>query len=355
MRSPKVAMLALLASCVASAVTRILTHPIDTVKSRLQVGVNVGPATDVEGQQQQQQQQQSLLPAFRHIIQTEGFMALMQGLPVTLLFSLPGLSVYLGVYDGASLWFARSLQLPIGGLIVSTLAATIAEMLSALFWTPMEIIKTRQQVAVALPGAPRHSHLDATSLGEHSPILSASNSSINSTNSHAECAESAGDEEPRKPTAFASRSALQHAQWIYANEGISGFFQGYWLGLAVFVPYSIVYFVVYEQLKAASATQFHHGVQEQLSTWDYTACSAVSAAVAALVSNVFDVVKTRWQARSHAVTPAESAGAAGGSVLVMLKETGMGTVFLAGAWARVAWAVPSAVLSFTIYEQLKLA
>ncbi|KAL2914923.1 hypothetical protein HK105_205466 [Polyrhizophydium stewartii] len=368
----------LAAACVASLVTRIATHPVDTIKSRLQVGLRAD--------------QTSLWTAFARTIAGEGFWALYQGLPITLLFSVPGLAVYLGVYDAASLWLAGALGLPATGFVVATLAATAAEMLSALFWTPMEIIKTRQQVAsrpllrpcsgaddasAALLGDEdndnnngsndgSHGAQDGSAHLRHPQRLSSDATSITvdpdqATHAglHSDCGARdtpQDDAEPLDPiTPPALVSAADHARAIYAAEGVAGFFKGYWLGLAVFIPYSVVYFVVYEQTKAAAAAIAIPPSRPPrlLTAWDIVACSALSSGIAALVSNVFDVAKTRWQAQ--AAGPA--AQASGGSEQALCSAVWRGQSFMAlvtaGAWARVAWAVPSAVISFTVYESLK--
>jgi solute carrier family 25 (mitochondrial iron transporter), member 28/37 len=124
-------MISILAACIASLVARICVHPADTLKTRLQAL----KAT----------RSFSVIQVLVNIIKEEGPLALYQVLPVTLLFALPGLTVYLGVYDYVcgmmvGLGFERA------AVISSAIGAICAEMLSALIWTPMEIVKSREQV-----------------------------------------------------------------------------------------------------------------------------------------------------------------------------------------------------------------
>ncbi|TPX43763.1 hypothetical protein SeMB42_g04598 [Synchytrium endobioticum] len=138
--------------------------------------------------------------------------------------------------------------------------------------------------------------------------------------------------------ARARPSTLALAAHIYRREGIRGFFRGYVLSLAVFVPYSVIYYVAYEQLKRGCAPA-------ELGFATYAACAGVAGAVAGAASNGLDVVKTRVQVGAGRVRA--------GDVMrdIYRREGAMG--FARGAGHRVAWITPSVVLSMSIYEVLK--
>lgn len=298
----------LIASCLSSLITRVLTHPIDTVKSRMQCGSGT-----------------SLVETTRLIVRMEGLLALYKGLPITLVFSLPGLSVYLCSYDLCSALLSEWTQLPVSGFVVSTLSATIAETLSGLFWTPMEIIKTRQQISmIYAPGS----------------ALDSEEASVNESETNTETNTETDVPYSREYYEHVQyHTAWEHIRSIYTDEGFSGFFQGYWLGLAVYVPYSIVYFIIYEKLKLL--TEYDNSY--------IVLISAIASLIAALVSNVVDVIKTRWQAQTHVRNEKTTVYQV---VRLMIAEEGW-AVFMAGASARCAWAVPSAIISFTAYENFK--
>ena len=52
---------------------------------------------------------------------------------------------------------------------------------------------------------------------------------------------------PLSPPTEAS-TALQICREIWIHEGWVGFFRGYWLGVAVYVPHSMIYFTIYENV-----------------------------------------------------------------------------------------------------------
>ena len=77
----------------------------------------------------------------------------------------------------------------------------------------------------------------------------------------------------------------------------------------------------------------------------YALCSGIAGAIAAFLSNIMDVIKTRWQVQTtHS------------SIWVLIREMWQEDkwrTFLQGAEARVLWAIPNVVISFTVYEILK--
>lgn len=156
------------------------------------------------------------------------------------------------------------------------------------------------------------------------------------------------------------------ARNIWAEEGLRGFFKGYFLALAVFVPYTMTYFSVYEQLKVvAQRRQSPDNLTTNplspsppstpLSFQSYLICSAIACTLAASLSNVLDVVKTRWQIstsqaggleREYRTSPREI-------IRRMWREEGGWRAFTRGMGARVAWAVPATTISMTCFEVLK--
>jgi hypothetical protein len=79
----------------------------------------------------------------------------------------------------------------------------------------------------------------------------------------------------------------------------------------------------------------------------FALCSGIAGAIAAFLSNIMDVIKTRWQVQSHTAHT---------SIWSLIKEMWQEDewrTFLQGAEARVLWAIPNVVISFTFYEILK--
>ncbi|KAF9578592.1 hypothetical protein BGW38_005537, partial [Lunasporangiospora selenospora] len=126
----------LAASSAAALCSRLCTHPLDTLKTRIQVSNTPQP----------------LLPTFVSLAKSGG---LYRGLPIALTLSVPGLSVYLSVYDLCKDTLSSTSRSFTPGYLRSILESSsaanhmlsglVAEVASGLFWTPMEILKSKQQ------------------------------------------------------------------------------------------------------------------------------------------------------------------------------------------------------------------
>ncbi|KAJ1961395.1 hypothetical protein IWQ62_003884 [Dispira parvispora] len=308
-----------------------------------------------------------------------------QGLPVALTFSIPALTTYLVTYDALKVRLDQLVQqwyqgehrsqsdspiiqwafasLAQDSVVNYGLAATGAEMLSGLIWTPMEVLKNRLQVQ----GEP---------LQRATSSLSTSHPTSNTSNAHVSSLRSTS-----------LSSTWQLARQISHNEGIRGFFRGYWLSLAVFVPHTVIYFITYEKLKqkwALAITDRSNQFRDSLGTlenmsprassrgvelpfYGYLGCAATACALSASVSNVFDVIKTRWQVQQSKpvtirlqdrVTTFDgrsniSSPTIRQLVLSMWRTDGGYQAFTRGMLARVLWMLPSVTISMTVYELLK--
>ncbi|KAG0211861.1 hypothetical protein BGX28_007316 [Mortierella sp. GBA30] len=315
----------LIASSAAALCSRLCTHPLDTLKTRIQVSNTPQP----------------LLPTFLGLVKDGG---LYRGLPIALTLSAPGLSVYLTAYDLAKDKIARLFPRHLHSDTVTNhmFSAVIAEVSSGFFWTPMEILKSKQQVETL------------------SPVSSALSSSSTSSSSHMQPKYAAAS--PAAVTAAVKPiSTLDLARKIYRSEGLLGFYRGYFITLGVFVPYSMIYFATYEQLKAMAWQQRQRHLrtvknatsqqdEDVLPFMTIVACAAVACGVAAAVSNTVDVVKTRWQTSILATTEATSSTSRIASQL--FRQGGLAG-FTRGMGARILWMIPSVTISMSLFEWLK--
>jgi solute carrier family 25 iron transporter 28/37 len=179
-------------------------------------------------------------------------------------------------------------------------AGTIAELVSSLLWTPLEVIKSRLQISRT---------------GQDGKLL-------------------------------------YQLRDIAKREGIKGFYRGYLMGLAIYTPYSLTSWTVYENAKKFPADL------------SYTSKVALSAGAATVCVQAlvypFDLVKTRYQVATSA-TVAAITGSAGRSsdqlgirqiLSNVMRERGvMG--FYAGFLPRLLCAFPSSVLTMSVIEYLK--
>ncbi|KAJ3221520.1 hypothetical protein HK099_003432 [Clydaea vesicula] len=211
------------AAIFSAIAARTLTHPLDTIKTRVQNNsINL----------------------------SNSWSSLYRGLSVALCFSVPAVSGYLVGYDYVKSFLSNKLLHSDNNhsifrlLLVHSTSACFAEAWSGLLWTPMEVVKQKMQVG-------------------------------------------------KSP----SSSTLQMMNKIYKREGIRGFYNGYFVSLGVFVPYTVMYFVTYEQLKIRAFKFFNKDESrgEKLSPIVYPIAAAVSGALSAAVSNALDIVKTRIQ------------------------------------------------------------
>ena len=106
----------------------------------------------------------------------------------------------------------------------------------------------------------------------------------------------------------------------------------------------MIYFVVYEKCKIWGKNR------GTLTSDNYLIYSAIACSIAGSISNVLDIVKTRWQIsfskEGNVKAPSEI-------MKNMYRNEGGLRAFTKGMGARVLWMVPSSSISMTIYEVLK--
>lgn len=209
---------------------------------------------------------------------------LFKGLSVTLLFSVPASTIYLTSYDMSKQYLVDN-GFHKDEFLVHTIGAISAESISGLIFTPMEVIKQKLQV-----------------------------------------------------DASCTLNAKKLFKDIYANNGVKGFYRGYWLTQLVFIPYTITYFTTYERLKSYLSSQ------SKLEFTSYLFAASVSAAIAGMVSTPMDVIKTRTQIKGEK--------SAWYVAKELYKEGGIRS-FTKGMGARIAWVAPSMSLTIAIWETLK--
>ncbi|KAF8939463.1 hypothetical protein BGZ58_009637 [Dissophora ornata] len=332
-----------MASSTAALCSRLCTHPLDTLKTRVQVSNTPVP----------------LLPTFLSLVRNGG---LYRGLPIALALSAPGLSVYLTAYDLSKDFISRqSPYLGSDSVINHMSSAVIAEVTSGLFWTPMEVLKSKQQVenvssSTSLPSSTASSNFRIAKTFSTATATATATSTSTSTTINAEMSAPTSPATPT-PARRAPIGTLDLARKIFRQEGLLGFYRGYFITLGVFVPYSMIYFATYEQLKENAWQQRQPGAfdiagqqEETLPFFTIVMCAAVAAGVAGGVSNMVDVVKTRWQISVLATTEENSSTRK--IVRHMVRQGGLAS-FTRGLGARVLWMVPSVTISMSMFEWLK--
>lgn len=222
-------------------------------------------------------------PVDKKKLTLQSFLSLYRGLGITLLFSVPALTLYLTTYEWVKSW------LDLVPLLTHAVAGCCAELAAGLFFTPMEVIKSQLQI----------DHLQTS-------------------------------------------TTWSLAKSIARQEGLAGFYRGYWITIAVFLPHTVIYFVIYEQLKAMWT------VEEQ-TFFVFLGCSAVASALGIMASTPLDIVKTRWQ-----VSARETAYQGGPLKIAqqMWIHEGKWKAFTKGMLVRIAWGIPVTTINMAVFEQL---
>ncbi|CAO3587006.1 unnamed protein product [Absidia cylindrospora] len=304
------------ASSIAAISARLCTHPIDTIKTQLQA--NNQPRTPGQSYGQ-----------WLTFIITQGNTShssavwkvprqLYSGLSVTLLFSVPALSVYLSCYEASKRYLDQHTLATHDKLANHMLSGGAAEIMAGTLFTPMEVLKNQLQTT----------------------------------------------------TTTTTRGAWPLAKTIYRQEGLAGFYRGYWMGLVVFLPHTMIYFATYEHLKSLlsnnndatttattnvssfSSSPKTNSYASHLPWTYYLVASSTASFVSSALSAPLDIIKTRWQVSASDQGKAYRQGPWQIAKQLWLLE-GQWKGLTKGLGARVIWAIPTTAISMTVFEMIK--
>jgi hypothetical protein len=301
-------------SALAGAIARIPTHPIDTLKARLQT-----QRAAIDG---------AKLPTARElfvrIAQTEGLRGMYRGLGITLTAGPVATVLYFTTYEvrwarGGVRSVTHPLPYPsqmardsVGRILPGTLshlsAGMIAEAVSCLLFVPIDVIKERMQVQGGVP--------PPTTAGRQGSVY--------------------------------YRNTVHAARTIFRGEGLRGVYKGYWATVGSFGPFSALYFALYEQFKARALAM--RGSSE-LHVSDSLVCAASAGGIASALTNPLDIVKLRMQVQRAGNLDFGYRGFSHG-LKTMLREEGVRALFR-GAGTRVLFHAPTTALTMTLFESCK--
>ncbi|KAJ1457693.1 mitochondrial carrier domain-containing protein [Pelagophyceae sp. CCMP2097] len=185
---------AFISGAVGGMVADLITHPIGTVKTRLQVQGASGAALT---------QYTSSVQAARYILRAEGVGALYSGVGVVLFTAAPAQGLFFLGNDAARAFFRDELP-QVSPPLANFAAGFFAQLCGSLAWVPMDTIKERLQVEGQL---------------------------------------AAGKQERLGSSWGAVRG-------IFAKEGLRGFYPAYWVHQFTWAPFNGLYFALYEQGKS---------------------------------------------------------------------------------------------------------
>ena len=190
---------------------------------------------------------------YRKILKTQGIRGLYRGIGVVLFFSFPGGAIYYGAYEVSN----KLLEKRFGENRFSNycLAGSIADIISSFIYTPMEVLKLRNQ-------------------GYADQQLSGSSKNE-------------------------IKSSFQEIRSILAKEGPFGFYRGYWVLLFEYLPYSAFFFSVFEGCRRYSYSFFYDGVTTS-SSYGYPLSinlfsSYFASTLSAILTSPIEIIRTRIQ------------------------------------------------------------
>lgn len=220
------------------------------------------------------------MAALTHIARWEGPRGLYRGLDVSLLMAIPATVLYYSVYDD---FRARLERAGANNVTAPVTAGATARILATICMAPLELTRTRIQSSRSAPSSVRVGSSAATeSLGMS-----------------------------RLPLA----SVVQAMSKVFRDEGVLALWRGVGTTMWRDVPFSMVYWLGYENLKSSlgcgrgsvedeersedAAGKRHCGPGEQRGSADFLmrsfAAGATSGVVASLLTHPFDVAKTQQQ------------------------------------------------------------
>lgn len=220
-----------------------------------------------------------------------------RGLPAALALTTPAFTTYMVSYRQTK----QSLHPYLGdGISNYFVSGAVAEITSSVIWTPMEVCKGRSQISE-------------------------------------------------------SRGLITLMKDIYKKEGVPGFFRGYWMGIAVFLPHTVMWWISYEETKKLF-DQKNKNKNKQLSSLEYGASSAVATIAASTGSNFLDIVKTRQQlavADEIAKLRPDDQKSVLKVARNLIQEVGLFRALFKGLHVRLLHALPSSILAMVIVEKMQ--
>eukprot|EP00164_Ancoracysta_twista_P021938 GFYU01040146.1.p1 GENE.GFYU01040146.1~~GFYU01040146.1.p1 ORF type:complete len:301 (-),score=45.87 GFYU01040146.1:134-1036(-) len=283
---------ALASGAVAGAMADCITHPVDTVRVRLQTHISTGDGV-----------YRGMISTFKDIITRESWKTLYNGFGITIAATIPAHAFYFGGYEVAKKYLSPNTPLEEKGPLVHFTGGLVADIAGSIVWVPQDVIKQRLQV-------------------QH-----------------------AGERQYYKGSWDAVRI-------IYREEGALGFYKGYWPAIATYGPFVGFYFLFYEQMKRLSVRMSSTKASESdLTTANHLICGASAGALASALTNPMDVVKTRMQVQGKNYEGKKYKNAMD-AVRTMLREE-KPRVFMSGVTARIWWIAPNTAITIAAYEACK--
>jgi hypothetical protein len=272
---------------VAGFVAGFLLYPCETISMRYKVGAR---------------------NVFKHMYESEGLLTLWSGTPASMIGTIPSSALYFVAYEGMKSVGEANLKEKYHPLVHMT-SGCLSELISSVIYVPFEVIKARMQ------------------LGKN-PYL-ASDGAVKARTNY--------------------RNSLTAFYDITKMEGLRGLYAGFVPCLLTDMSFRGLQFLLYEMGKKRLITDRYErtGVLSDPTTQDDLLLGFAAGAIAAFVSNPFDVVTVQLMVGGLDKNT-RSAQAVERTVQKM-KVEGLGVLFR-GSFYRVASLAPHSAVTLAVFQ-----
>jgi hypothetical protein len=304
----KTVLISMISGLFAGSFAKLFTHPIDTIKAKLQVNTSINN-----------------IPTIREItsltLKNEGIKGLYKGIPISVLGSMPACLLYFGSYEFAKKHLLLSQSFSQSEFLKYFISGMFAETVSCLIFVPVDVIKERRQVQINMGTYKYKSDLDA--------LIT-----------------------------------------ILKQERLKGIYKAYGATVLSFGPMSAFTFMFFEFFKGffvrndaktyiqkvkKEDIQELKNVKLDLSFWQSLICSGIAGALASFITNPLDLIKLRMQvhrAQTGQTIHSEIYRHIFHGLYIVGKSEGIRGLYR-GSLARVLYHTPTGALSLTFLEMMK--
>lgn len=227
-----------ISSTISGLISRVICHPFDTIKARLQSG---------------KYDSKSIIETVQKTYKIEGFRGFYGGLSAVIVGGVPGVAIYLTSYEMSKRKLSEISIFKSSPFLIYFTSGMIAEALCCLLFVPVDVVKERLQVQ----------------------LLTNDKTLINMNNN------------------IMYNGSLDAFVKIMKYEGIQGIYKGYGATMLSYGPFSALYFLFYEEMKKYCMNS--NDMKKDITFLQSLICSAGAGALASHITNPLDLVKLRMQ------------------------------------------------------------
>lgn len=296
----KSVLISFLSGTISGSISKLLTHPMDTIKAKMQV--------------YQDKKFEGIMSIFKKTYSEEGIKGFYKGINISVVGSIPASGLYFGSYEYAKKNLLKGDFFKKHEAVSHLIGGMFAEAISCIFWVPIDIIKERRQVQ-----------------------------------SNLKTYEYKGD--------------LNALTTILKTEGIKGIYKAYFATIGSFGPTTALYFMFYEKSKGYFVKNDHEAYLQsikenkviKLNFYQSIICSMFASGLSSFLTTPLDLIKFRMQIqRASSEYNKETAVYKNmlQGLMKIISNEGYKALYR-GSIARVLSMMPQGSIIMTLVEQIK--